>query len=58
MLSIVCYVLAGILFFAAGANQTIFNQPEMDEIAFGLFFVVLAWLFGGIGPAVPWHRGE
>ena len=25
--------------------------PELDEIAFGLFFVVLAWLLGGIGPA-------
>jgi hypothetical protein len=57
MLSVVCYILAAILFLLAGANQTLFSQPELDEIAFGLFFVVLAWLLGGVGPVVPWRRG-
>ena len=58
MLSIVCYVLAAILFFCAGANQVIFSQHELDEVAWGLFFVVLAWLLGGVGPAAPWRRAE
>jgi len=58
MLSIVCYVLAGILFLLAGANQKIFGQPELDEIAFGLFFIVLAWILAGVGPAMVWRRGE
>jgi hypothetical protein len=57
MLSIICYVLAGIMFLAAGLNQTIFSQPELDEIAFGLFFVVLAWALSGYGPPLP-RRAE
>ncbi len=56
MLSIVCYVLAAILFFCAGANQTLFSQPQPDEIVWGLFLVVLAWLLGGVGPAAPWKN--
>lgn len=56
MLSLVAYVLAGILFFLAGANQVIFSQPQTDEIAWGLFFVVLAWLLSGVGPGAPWRQ--
>ena len=56
MISIVCYVIAAILFFLAGANQNIFSQPQPDEVAWGLFFVVLAWLLGGVGPVAPWRR--
>jgi len=58
MLSIVCYVVAGLAFLLAGANQTLFSQPPPDEIAWGLFFVVLAWLLGGVGPAAPWVRHD
>lgn len=58
MISLVLYVLAAIAFFAAGANQTIFSQPELDEIAWGLFFIVLAKLLGGWGPPAPWARGD
>lgn len=56
MLSIVCFVLAGIFFFCAGTNQPLFSQPELDEIAWGLFFLVLASALGGIGPGAPWRR--
>ncbi len=55
MLSIVCFVLAGIMFFAAGANQTIFNQPQTDEIAWGLFLLVLAWALDGLWRPAPWR---
>lgn len=54
MLSIICYVVAGLLFLLAGFNQAIFNQPELDEIAFGLFFLVLAGALAGWTP--PWRR--
>lgn len=56
MLAIICYVIAGLLFLLAGFNQTLFSQPELDEIAFGLFFVVLAWALSGFGPPVPGRR--
>ena len=56
MLSIICYVIAGLLFLLAGMNQELFDQPSLDEIAFGLFFVVLAWVLGGVGPGAPWRR--
>ncbi len=56
MLSIICYVLAGIMFFCAGTNQTFFSQPQPDEIAWGLFFVVLAWALAGVGPGAPWRN--
>jgi len=58
VLLIACYIIAGILFLLAGSNQKIFSQPQPDEIAWGLFFVVLAWLLGGVGPAAPWRRAE
>lgn len=58
MLAVVCYVLAGLLFLLAGFNQELFKQGTVDEIAFGLFFVVLAWVFGGIGPPAPWVRRQ
>jgi hypothetical protein len=58
MISVVCYIVAGILFLLAGANQKIFGQPELDEIAWGLFFVVLAWVLAGVGPAATWGRRE
>ncbi len=56
MLSLICYVIAGLLFLLAGLNQTLFSQPELDEIAFGLFFLVLAALLAGIGPVAPWRQ--
>ena len=56
MISVVCYVLAALMFLVAGANQTVLSQPQPDEIAWGLFLVVIAWLFGGIGPRAPWVR--
>lgn len=56
MLAVISYVIAGLLFLLAGFNQTLFSQPELDEIAFGLFFVVLAWVLSGFGPPAPWVR--
>lgn len=58
MLSLICYLIAALLFLLAGLNQVIFKQPELDEIAFGLFFCVLARLLGGWGPPAPWVRGD
>jgi hypothetical protein len=59
MLSIICYIVAGLLFLLAGFNQKLFSQPELDEIAFGLFFLVLAWALSGFGPPITWgRRGE
>jgi len=58
MISLAAYIIAGILFLLAGANQTIFGQPPADEIAWGLFFLVLAGLLSGLGPAAPWRRAE
>ncbi len=56
MLSLICHLIAALLFLLAGLNQTLFSQPELDEISFGLFFVVVAWLLAGIGPASPLRR--
>jgi len=56
VLSICCYIVAGILFLLAATNQTLFSQPPPDEIAWGLFFVVLAWLLAGIWRPAPWRR--
>jgi hypothetical protein len=56
MLSTLCYFIAGLLFLCAGFNQDIFSQGTIDEIAFGLFFIVLAWLLAPIGPPAPWTR--
>lgn len=56
MISVICYVIAGLLFLLAGCNQDLFSQGELDEIAFGLFFLVLAWALGGVGPPVSWRR--
>lgn len=50
MLSIIAYVIAGLLFLLAGFNQPLFEQPSIDEIAFGLFFLVLAGALAGFGP--------
>ena len=49
MISIVCYVIRrdSRFFLAGGETQSIFSQPQPDEVAWGLFFVVLAWLLGG-----------
>ena len=58
MLSVICFVIAGLLFLLAGFNQPLFNQPELDEIGFGLFFLCLAWALSGFGPPVTWRRGE
>lgn len=57
MLSIIFFVLAGIMFFCAGTNNPFMGQPELDEIAWGLFFLVIAWALSGVGPAAPWRRG-
>jgi hypothetical protein len=56
MLSIVCYVLAGILFLLCGLDQTIFGLNGLREIGWGLFFVVLAWVLAGVGPPMTWGR--
>ncbi len=58
MISLACYVIAALLFLLAGCNQDLFSQPELDEIAFGLFFVVLAWLLAGWGPPAPTPKGR
>lgn len=59
MLSVVAYILAGILFLLAGANQTIFNLNGLREIGWGLFFCVVARLLGGVGPALNYGtRGD
>lgn len=58
MLSLICWVIALLLFLLAGCNQMLFSQPELDEIAFGLFFCVLARLLSGWGPPAPFVRGD
>lgn len=55
MLALVCFIIAAILFLLSGMNEPIFNQPQVDEIAFGLFFLCLASALGGIGPPLPWR---
>ncbi len=55
MLSIICFVIAAILFLLAGTNQPIFSQPELDEVAFGLFFLCLAWALDGLWRPAPWR---
>jgi hypothetical protein len=56
VLSLICLVIAGILFALAGFNEPIFHQPELDEIAFAGMFIVLSKLLGGWGPPSPWVR--
>lgn len=56
MLGLICFVIAGLLFLLAGFNQPLFSQPQPDEVAFGLFFLCLAWALGGVGPDLSWRR--
>ncbi len=58
MLSVLLRVVAFILFLVAGFNQTLFGQPELDLIAFGLAAWVLATLLGGVGPPLVIGRSE
>jgi hypothetical protein len=58
MVSLVLRALAFFLFLLAGFNQTVFGQPELDLIAFGLSAWVLATLLVGYGPSSPWVRGQ
>jgi len=55
MLSIICYVVAGILFLFAGRTRHC-SASTSGRIAWGLFFCVVAWLLGGVGPTAPWQR--
>lgn len=48
MLGIILRVVAFLLFMLAALNQTVFSQPPVDLIAFGLGAWVLATLVGGI----------
>ena len=57
MLSILLRVVAFLLFILAGVNQTLFNQPPADLIAFGLAAWVLASLLGGYGPQLNVRGG-
>lgn len=53
MIGIVLRVIALLLFVLAGVNQTLFNQPPADLVAFGLACWVAATLVGGYGPQLP-----
>ncbi len=48
MLGIILRVVAFILFLLAAVNQTVFNQPPLDLVAFALAAWVLATLVGGV----------
>ncbi len=56
MIGLVLRVVAFILFLVAAFNQTLFDQPPTDLIAFGLAAWVLATLVGGYGP--QWTYGN
>lgn len=58
MISLILMVLAAICFLLAAVNQVIFDQGQVDLIAFGLLFWVLGVLLGGVGPASPIRRTE
>ena len=47
MVALICTVVALILFVVAGANETLFDQPPADLIAWGLAFYVLGILLQG-----------
>lgn len=53
MLRLILLVVAFLLFVLAAVNQTLFNQPPADLVAWGLAAVVLAILFGDVGPDAP-----
>ncbi len=57
MLSLILRIVAFILFVVAALNQVLFDQPELDLIAWGLAAWVLATLLGGVGPAFTYGRG-
>jgi hypothetical protein len=47
MLGVILRVVAFLLFLLAAVNQTVFGQPPLDLVAFGLAAWVLATLIGG-----------
>lgn len=56
MIGLILRVVAFVLFLLAGFNQVIFQQGELDLVAFGLAAWVLATLVGGWGPAFTLNR--
>lgn len=58
MIGLLLRIVAFILFLVAAFNQTLFGQGELDLIAFGLAFWILATLLGGWGPAITWNRPQ
>jgi len=56
MIGLILRVVAFLLFLLAAVNQTIFNQPPADLVAWGLASWVLATLLDGYGPATTWRR--
>lgn len=55
MLGIALRIIAFLLFVIAAFNQTVFEQPPADLVAFGLACWVLATLLGGFFP-VAWSN--
>lgn len=53
MIGLILRIVAFLLFLLAAVNQTLFNQPPADLVAFGLASWVLATILGDAGPAVP-----
>jgi hypothetical protein len=53
MFGIILRVVAFLLFLLAAVNQTIFQQPPADLVAWGLAAWVLATLVGSYGPQWP-----
>ncbi len=56
MISDACLIIAGLWFLLAGSNHEVFSQPELDEIAWAGFFLVVALLLKGVWRAGPWRR--
>jgi hypothetical protein len=56
VIGLILRIAAFLLFLLAAVNQTLFQQPPADLVAFGLAAWVLAVLLDGVGPAAPAYR--
>ena len=52
MIGLVLRIVAFLLFLLAAVNQTLFNQPPADLVAFGLASWVLATILGDAVPVI------
>lgn len=58
MFALILRCIAFLLFVLAGCNQTVFDQPAADLVAFGLAAWVLSTLLFADLPKPTWRRGE